>query len=223
MKAIFKILFILLWTNITLIAQPSLSLVGTYHAFGPTTNDIVISYSKNLSNSNYDVDSLTGFFGSGNYGYFYFNMQQDSMSFESPWGCSIWYAGYAIYSSDFDTINLYFNQYTHSMQTKVYAYHYEYVRISTSIDNLNNSTNHLCTYPSPCQDNLNCIIPTVINSDDIHISIYNELGELMAFKIINSNIFSNKLSINTSQFNPGVYVIVVSDGFSNYDGKFIKE
>ncbi len=202
------------------VSQASKSLVGTYQAFGPTTNNATISYCADKSTSSVDVDSLVGFLGGC--GLFVFNCKHDSMYFYSPWGCSMYYYGYATYSADFDTINLPYTQYIQGIKSGSSTDYYKFVRIPTSIDNLYNNS-LLNIYPNPCTDNLNCTFPSKYNVNDLKLSVFNTLGELQYCTTINSLEINKELSINTSKFSPGIYVLVVSDGVSNYIKKFIKE
>jgi hypothetical protein len=135
----------------------------------------------------------------------------------------MWYSGYALYSSDFDTINLYFNQFTQGIKSMSYSYYYKYVRIPTAIDNLSTNASLLNIYPNPCKDNLNCTLPSVIKGDDLKLSLFNTLGELEYCTIISSRDINKEVTINTAHLSPGAYIVLVSDGISNYTRKFIKE
>lgn len=66
------------------------------------------------------------------------------------------------------------------------------------------------TYPNPARNHL-----TVKGIENQNVSIFNLEGELISEKILNGN------SINVSEFTPGVYIIIGSDG--NFITKFVKE
>lgn len=77
-----------------------------------------------------------------------------------------------------------------------------------------NSDNAVNIYPNPVKDLLNIDFNKLTSSRNT-ISVYNNAGQLVFIKQINEN--TSKVSINTSSFTSGIYLIKVEDS----EGKFI--
>ncbi len=90
-----------------------------------------------------------------------------------------------------------------------------YIYIKQTAEVAENSTNcDFNIYPNPVKDLLNIDFNKKTTSKNI-ISIYNNGGQLVFVKQINEN--TDKVSVNTSNFASGIYLIKVEDG----EGKFV--
>lgn len=74
-------------------------------------------------------------------------------------------------------------------------------------------------YPNPAKTSINISLPNGLELPE-SISIYNNIGQLILSKKINS---SNDLTINTSSYSTGVYIVNIIKGSENKTLRFIKE
>jgi hypothetical protein len=92
-----------------------------------------------------------------------------------------------------------------------------------SVNLLSNDTfetlNDIYVYPNPAKNILNIAVPSGIELVN-NVAIYNYLGQIVTQKTI---LTQDDLSIDTSNFSNGVYLITVSNGIQSKTLRFIKE
>lgn len=76
--------------------------------------------------------------------------------------------------------------------------------------------NSVKIYPNPVENTLNLNFET--SSQQFDLEIFNSLGQ----SILNTSLDKNSAQVNTSQFQPGIYILKISTGSQAITKRFIK-
>ena len=101
------------------------------------------------------------------------------------------------------------------------SYIYKNNIVTTSIKNIFHSVDKLQITPNPFSENSTLSIPLPLQGKNVILSVYNAMGKLVQQVYLKKA--GEKFMLELGYVARGLYTIILSDGESNYNGKFILE
>jgi len=89
------------------------------------------------------------------------------------------------------------------------------------VDEIQNSENNLDIFPNPCREQLNIRLPKEVAAD-AKLQIFDKSGRKILVKEFNSTS-KKTISLNTQVLIPGIYLLQLSSGGRQYNGRFVCE
>ena len=100
---------------------------------------------------------------------------------------------------------------------------YDYVIGLTSVkENQSDQNINLLVYPNPFSHNTDIKFSKYV-SDKITISVFDMLGKIVYEDITNLDINKGQITLDLENLEPGIYMLVVSDGIHTSSQKIIKK